>query len=62
MNFFTIKEFARTLRKNQTVAESIIWEEVRNRNFLGLKFTRQHVIQHSNIMGKKSFFIADFYC
>jgi very-short-patch-repair endonuclease len=62
MNYSTIKEFARTLRKNQTVAESIIWEEVRNRNFLGLKFTRQHVIQHSNIMGKKSFFIADFYC
>lgn len=43
----------RKLRKNQTKAEEIFWELVRNKNFLGLKFRRQHQI------GK---YIVDFYC
>jgi leucyl-tRNA synthetase len=27
-----------------------------------LKFNRQFVIQHADILGKKSYFIADFHC
>ena len=46
-------EIARTLRKQQTQAESILWDRLKNRKFLNLKFRRQHVIQG---------FIADFYC
>jgi very-short-patch-repair endonuclease len=53
---------ARKLRKNQTIAESVFWNHVRNRRFLDLKFTRQFVIEHSNIMGSKEFYIADFHC
>ena len=33
--------FARHLRKNQTDAETVFWQEVRNRRFKGLKFRRQ---------------------
>ena len=33
--------FARHLRKNQTDAETLFWQEVRNRRFKGLKFRRQ---------------------
>lgn len=62
MTYETIKKFARELRKNQTPAESLFWEKVRNRRFLGKKINRQFTIQHENIMGKKRFFIADFYC
>jgi isoleucyl-tRNA synthetase/very-short-patch-repair endonuclease len=36
-----LKNFARENRKNQTEAETIIWNEVRNSN-LGIKFRRQH--------------------
>ncbi len=43
----------RELRKNQTKAEEIFWEMVRNKGFLGLKFRRQHQIGH---------YIVDFYC
>lgn len=44
---------ARELRKNQTKAEEIFWELVRNRKFLNLKFRRQHQIGS---------YIVDFYC
>lgn len=47
------KEFARKLRKNATLAEQKLWQVLRNRNFLGLKFRRQHVLYG---------FIVDFYC
>jgi type I restriction enzyme R subunit len=44
---------ARELRKRQTKAEEVFWELVRNRNFLNLKFRRQHQIGP---------YIVDFYC
>ncbi|KAF0135324.1 MAG: DNA methylase [Candidatus Saganbacteria bacterium] len=47
------KIFARTLRKEQTKAEKIVWELLRKRKFMDLKFRRQHVIEG---------FILDFYC
>ena len=28
---------------------------------MGLKFNRQFIIEHANILGKKSYFIADFH-
>jgi very-short-patch-repair endonuclease len=48
-----IHERARELRKKMTYAESLFWNEVSNKRFLGFKFRRQHPI------GK---YIADFYC
>ena len=48
-----ITELARDLRKRQNEPEKIIWELLRNRNFHGLKFRRQHPIDR---------YIADFYC
>ena len=56
-----IKETVRDLRKKSTNAEIIFWNAVRNRNFYGNKFFRQHPILFE-IDGKKRFFIADFYC
>ena len=55
------KQLARTLRKNATPAEKIFWEAVRNRKFLNKKFYRQHPI-YFDLLGKETFFIADFYC
>jgi len=47
------KTFARRLRKEQTKAEKIVWELLRNRKFKKYKFRRQHVIEG---------FVLDFYC
>ena len=38
-----LKAFARENRKNATLAESVLWEQLRN-NTLGVKFLRQHAI------------------
>ncbi len=46
-------EFARNLRKNQTDAEKLIWQLLRNRQIANTKFRRQHPIGQ---------YIADFYC
>ncbi|OQW76925.1 MAG: ATP-dependent helicase HrpA [Proteobacteria bacterium ST_bin11] len=48
-----MKELARSLRKNQTDAERVIWQQLRNRQLLGCKFRRQQVIGP---------FIVDFVC
>lgn len=49
------------LRKNSTEAEKLLWEEVRNKRFIGKKFYRQYPFFY-DIKGKESFFIVDFYC
>jgi very-short-patch-repair endonuclease len=58
----SIKELCRELRKAATTAENILWKELRNRNFVGLKFNRQFPIIYNNYGNRKLFFIADFYC
>ena len=52
-DFSGFVETARELRKKQTSAEEILWGILRDRQFLGLKFRRQHQIGD---------YIADFYC
>ena len=47
------KQFARQLRKDETKAEKLVWETIRDRKLMGLKFRRQHVVQG---------FVLDFYC
>ena len=46
-------EIARQLRQNPTPTERHVWELLRRRGMLGLKFRRQHVLHG---------FIVDFYC
>ena len=43
----------RKLRKKSTEAEKILWEKLRGRKFLSLKFKRQYSIAQ---------FVLDFYC
>lgn len=44
---------AKDLRHSETEAEKLLWEKLRNNQFGGFKFRRQHPI---------SLYIADFYC
>ncbi|MEZ5104570.1 MAG: endonuclease domain-containing protein [Draconibacterium sp.] len=48
-----IFEKAKMLRKNMTKAEEILWNQLRRKKLLGLRFRPQHPID---------IFIADFYC
>ncbi len=52
---------ARELRKTQTLAENIFWNEVRAKRFEGKKFLRQYPMKFI-IEGQERFFIADFFC
>ncbi len=52
--YFTgLTDRARYLRRHMTRAERLVWEAVRDRRFMGLKFRRQKPLL---------WFIADFYC
>ncbi len=55
------KDICRELRKNQTKAERVFWQQVRDKRFLGLKFYRQHPLFVDD-NGRETFVIADFYC
>lgn len=46
-------ETARLLRKRMSYSESILWDKLKGKQMLGLRFRPQHPIE---------FFIADFYC
>jgi very-short-patch-repair endonuclease len=46
-------EKARLLRKNMTLAEKLLWSELKNRKHFKARFKRQHPID---------LFIVDFYC
>jgi isoleucyl-tRNA synthetase len=48
-----LKQLADEKRKNQTEAESVLWEALRGKQLEGYKFRRQHVIDE---------FIVDFAC
>ncbi|OGX01626.1 MAG: hypothetical protein A3J12_11410, partial [Omnitrophica bacterium RIFCSPLOWO2_02_FULL_44_11] len=52
-DFSGLVDKARELRNKQTPAETILWEMLRGRQFMGLKFRRQHQIGD---------YVADFYC
>jgi len=46
-------EVARVLRQNQTLAEKTLWEQLRAKKLMGLKFRRQHPLKG---------YVVDFYC
>ena len=51
--FLGLCQRARELRRSQTQSEKMLWELLRDRQMLGLKFRRQHQIGD---------YIVDFYC
>jgi len=48
-----LRERARELRQEVNPVEAVLWSQLRDRRFRGLKFRRQYVLGP---------FIADFYC
>lgn len=58
----TIRDLARSLRKDQTNAEKKLWQHLRKKQLNGYKFLRQHPIVYNQKDDQRFFFIADFYC
>jgi len=52
---------SRDLRKRMTNPEKVLWGKLRNKQFMGHKFLRQHPLFYQ-YYNKTKFFIADFYC
>jgi type I restriction enzyme M protein len=52
-DFSGLVERVRELRKKQTPAETVMWELLSDRRFMGLKFRRQHQIGE---------YVVDFFC
>ncbi len=48
-----LKDLRKELRNNLTAAEAYLWNELKENNFEGRKFRRQHSIKN---------YIVDFYC
>jgi very-short-patch-repair endonuclease len=48
-----MKEIRRNLRQTSTETEALLWEQLRGRKLLGIKFKRQFSIGN---------FVVDFYC
>ncbi len=55
-------EYAREQRKLATPEEMKMWELIRGRIVMNLKFSRQYPIVISSTLEKRIFYIADFYC
>lgn len=52
-NKVSLQDIRRDLRLESTLAEELLWQKIRNRKFLMLKFKRQHSIGN---------YVVDFYC
>ena len=52
-NRVSVKDKRRALRSAETVAEALLWEKLRDRQVVGLKFRRQYSV---------GVYILDFYC
>jgi very-short-patch-repair endonuclease len=48
-----LKELARDLRKNMTLSEVLLWNQLKQKNIMGYDFDRQRPIEN---------YIVDFYC
>jgi PncC family amidohydrolase len=53
VGYSLLKNFVKEHKENPTLAESVLWERLRNKKLGGYKFRRQHIIRS---------FIADFIC
>ena len=60
--YLRIRALAREMRKNQTPAEEIFWEKVRDRRLFGLKWNRQYVLICPRENNYEKFYIPDFHC
>jgi leucyl-tRNA synthetase len=62
MRISTQRTYARELRKDPTPTEAALWQRLKGRRLLGIKFRRQFPILIKWHGSTKHFYIADFCC
>ena len=60
--YLRIRNLAREMRRNPTLAEEFFWEKVRDRRLFGLKWNRQFIIQCWIDSFFTKYYISDFHC
>jgi very-short-patch-repair endonuclease len=58
----SITDFCRELRRNETPAEKLLWQRLRNRRLFTKKILRQYPIGVQSGTKGTIYYIADFYC
>jgi very-short-patch-repair endonuclease len=58
----SITDFCRELRRNETPAEKLLWQRLRNRRVFAQKILRQYPIGVQSSTKGTIYYIADFYC
>ncbi|SEO42448.1 endonuclease domain-containing protein [Mucilaginibacter sp. OK283] len=58
----SITDFCRELRRNETSAEKLLWQRLRNRRVFAQKILRQYPIGVQSSTKGTIYYIADFYC
>ncbi len=62
MHYLEIRERVRKMRRNPTLSEKALWQNLKGKKLFGFRFLRQHLIVYQ-IAGQECFyFVADFYC
>jgi leucyl-tRNA synthetase len=61
-NYKDITSLARSLRKDSTPSEKLLWKVIRGRSIVGYKFLRQHPLFYRIDKNWVEFYIVDFYC
>jgi very-short-patch-repair endonuclease len=57
-----IRQVLRTLRKDQTAEEKLLWQNLRNKQLNGFKFIRQYPVMFGSHSDTNMFYVIDFYC
>ena|SRR5690606_6009422 len=60
--YHRVLDLAKQMRRQSTKAEQHFWVKARNRQIMGYKFRRQHVIECKIDYSFTKYYIADFYC
>ena len=58
----SITDFCRELRRRETPAEKLLWQQLRNRRVFVKKILRQYPIAVQSTTKGTIYYIADFYC
>jgi len=58
----SIVALCRELRQQETPAEKILWFHLRNRKLFEHKFLRQYPVCVESLLGRRLYYIPDFYC
>ncbi len=61
-NYKDITLLARSLRRDSTPSEKLLWQVLRGRSMAGYKFLRQHPVFYRIDKNCVEFYIVDFYC